>query len=70
VNGRVQAKRGVLRSLTIGEPGNQEIITNVAAVFIDDAATGGFAFLGMNILGRYSITIDEDANQIVLRRRN
>lgn len=70
VNGRVQVKRGVLRTLTIGEPGNQDVIDNVAVIFIDDAATAGFAFLGMNILGRYSMTITEDQNQILLQRRD
>jgi clan AA aspartic protease (TIGR02281 family) len=70
VNGRVLAKRGVLRTLVLGDPGNQDVIRNVAAVFIDDAATGGFAFLGMNILGRYSITISDEQDQILLRRQN
>lgn len=70
VNGRLRAKRGVLRSLTVGEPGNQDVIEKVAAVFVDDAATSGFAFLGMNILGRYSVTINENQNQILLQRQN
>ncbi len=68
-NGRVRAKRAVLQSVELGGPDNNDVIEKVAAVFIDDAATGGYALMGMNVLGRYSITIEDSEDRILLVRR-
>ena len=61
--GKVQAKIGTLTALHLG---NQEI-TDVEVAFIDDAMLGGDRLLGMNVLGRYRMTLDDQRNQLTLR---
>lgn len=61
--GKVQAKIGTLTSLRLG---NQEI-TDVEVAFIEDAMLGGNRLLGMNVLGRYRMTLDDQRNQLTLR---
>lgn len=69
-NGRVGAKQGVLKSLELGGPDGREVISRVTVLFISDASIGGVALLGMNVLGRYSMTIEDDQDRIVLVRRH
>ena len=61
--GKVQAKIGTLTALRLG---NQEI-TDVEVAFIEDAMLGGNRLLGMNVLGRYRMTLDDQRNQLTLR---
>jgi len=60
--GKVQAKIGTLTALRLG---NQEI-TDVEVAFIEDAMLGGNRLLGMNVLGRYRMTLDDQRNQLTL----
>ena len=69
-HGVVQARKGVLKSVQLGGPDNNDVVERVAAVFLSEDDTGGYALMGMNVLGRYSITIEDDANQIVLVRKH
>jgi aspartyl protease family protein len=68
-NGVVSARRGVLKALEIGGGDNREVIERVSVLFISDAATGGTALMGMSVLGRYNMTIEDDEDRIVLARR-
>ena len=61
-NGRVRTKRGVLRSVQIG----QVVVENVAVNFIENEALGGNSLLGMSFLGRFRFTLDGDNNQLIL----
>jgi len=69
-NGVIDARRGVLKSLQLGGPDNNDVIERVAVVFLSDEDIGGVALMGMNVLGRYSVTIQDDANQIILVKRH
>jgi clan AA aspartic protease (TIGR02281 family) len=69
-NGIVSAKRGVLKALELGSGESREVIERVTVLFISDAAIGGAALMGMNVLGRYNMTIEDDADRIVLVRRH
>jgi clan AA aspartic protease (TIGR02281 family) len=60
--GKVQARIGILRALRLG---NQKI-TDVEVAFIEDAMLGGTRLLGMNVLGRYRMTLDDQRNQLTL----
>ncbi len=61
-NGTVSAQIGRLPALVLGT----ERLTNVAVAFIEDQRLGGQALLGMNVLGRFRMTIDDANNQITL----
>lgn len=61
-NGTVDAQIGKLTAVWLGG----QRITDVDAAFIDDERLGGNALLGMSVLGRFRVTIDDEANQIVL----
>lgn len=61
-NGRLQAKIGHLHSLEIGS----EVIHDIGAAFIEDSLLGSNGLLGMNVLGRYLVTIDDRKNLITL----
>jgi clan AA aspartic protease (TIGR02281 family) len=69
-NGVVTAKRAVIKALELGAGDNREVIQRVTVLFISDAAIGGVALMGMNVLGRYNMTIEDDADRIVLTRRH
>jgi aspartyl protease family protein len=60
--GQVRAKIGVLSALRLG---NQKI-TDVEVAFIEDALLGDNRLLGMNVLGRYRMTLDDQRNQLTL----
>jgi aspartyl protease family protein len=68
-NGRVPARQGVLKSIELGGPDSREIVERVSAVFIDDALIGGVALMGMSVLGRYRVTIEDNEDRIVLVRQ-
>jgi clan AA aspartic protease (TIGR02281 family) len=60
--GKMQAKIGILSALRLG---NQKI-TDVEVAFIEDAMLGGNRLLGMNVLGQYRMTLDDQRNQLTL----
>ncbi|QBQ55525.1 retropepsin-like aspartic protease family protein [Nitrosococcus wardiae] len=61
-NGPVKAKVGQLHAIEIGT----EVVYNVDTAFIDDSLLGRNGLLGMNVLGRYLMTIDDQQNLITL----
>lgn len=61
-NGTVDAQLGTLTAVWFG---NQRV-TQVATAFIDDSRLGGNALLGMSVLGRFRVTIDDAKNLVVL----
>ncbi|MBK5963601.1 peptidase A2A [Thiocystis minor] len=61
-NGSVDARVGTLPAIWLGDTR----VADVSAAFIDDQRLGGQALLGMNVLGRFRITIDDVNNQVTL----
>lgn len=61
-NGAVSAKLGTLAAMWLGE----QRVPGVEAAFIDDSKLGGNALLGMSVLGRFRVTIDDERNRVVL----
>lgn len=61
-NGTVEAQLGTLKAVWFGD----QKVSGVATAFIDDARLGGNALLGMSVLGRFRVTIDDANNLIVL----
>jgi len=64
-NGLVAAKVGVLRAVTLAG----ETVENAQAAFIADQLLGKNGLLGMSVLGRYRITIDDNTQSISLFRK-
>jgi clan AA aspartic protease (TIGR02281 family) len=64
-NGTVEARIGTLDAIWLGE----HRIEGITVAFIDDSKLGGNALLGMSLLGRYLVTIDDDLNQLTLAAR-
>lgn len=64
-NGMVDGRIGVLNAVWLGE----QRVDGVAVAFIEDSKLGGNALLGMSLLGRYRITIDDEHNQLTLIKR-
>jgi len=65
-NGKVQARVGILPSLWLGE----HHISNVETAFIEDDKIGNSGLLGMSVLGRYTLTIDDADNNITLGKKD
>ncbi len=61
-NGAVEAKLGTLAALWLGD----QRVPRVEAAFIDDSRLGGNSLLGMSVLGRFRVTIDDEQNRVVL----
>jgi aspartyl protease family protein len=61
-NGKVSAHFGTLPSLWLGE----RRIDDVETVFLEDAKLGNSGLLGMSVLARYKLTIEDDKNRITL----
>lgn len=68
-NGITHAQRGQLRSVELGGPDVSDVIERVPVLFMDDADIGGYALMGMSVLGRYSMTIEDREDRIVLVKR-
>jgi clan AA aspartic protease (TIGR02281 family) len=68
-NGIAYAQRGQLRSVELGGPDNNDVIQRVPVMFMSDDDTGGYALMGMSVLGRYSMTIEDADDRIILVRR-
>ena len=64
-NGTVDARLGTLSGVWLGETR----VEGVSAAFIDDTRLGGNALLGMSLLGRFRVTIDDEKNQLTLAAR-
>lgn len=61
-NGTVDARIGKLSAVWLGE----QRVENVEVAFIDDQKLGGTSLLGMSLLGRYRMTIDDTKSQLTL----
>jgi clan AA aspartic protease (TIGR02281 family) len=64
-NGRAQARSGRLTGSWLGE----QRLGNIEVAFLDDENLGTSGLLGMNVLGRYQMTIDDESNTLRLTRR-
>ena len=64
-NGKTEAKIGLLQELQIAG----ETVENVEAAFIPDALLGKNSLLGMSVLGRYQIHIDDNSQLITLFKK-
>jgi len=61
-NGKTAARLGHLTAIWFGDRG----VEDVQAAFIEDAKLGGSALLGMSLLSRYRMTIDDEASSLTL----
>jgi aspartyl protease family protein len=68
-NGVADAQRGFLRSLELGGLDQHDVLKHVPVIFLGDADTGGYALMGMSVLGRYNVTIEDAEDQIILVKR-
>ncbi len=64
-NGTTEAKIGILKELKIAG----ETLENVEAAFIADSLLGKNRLLGMSVLGRYQINIDDKSQLITLFKK-
>ena len=64
-NGMTEAKIGLLQELKIAG----ETLENVEAAFIPDALLGKNSLLGMSVLGRYQINIDDKTQLFTLIKK-
>lgn len=64
-NGMTQALTGTLDAVWLGA----RRVTDVAVAFLDDEKLGSAGLLGMSVLGRYQLTIDDQENRITLSSR-
>lgn len=61
-NGAVEARIGRVAAIWVGS----KRLADVEVAFIDDQRLGGTSLLGMSLLGRFRMTIDDDTNQLTL----
>jgi aspartyl protease family protein len=64
-NGNVDASLGTLPAVWLKE----QRVTGVAVAFIDDRRLGGNALLGMSLLSRFKLTIEDEHNQLRLDKK-
>lgn len=62
-NGTVDARLGTLPGVFLDDINRVE---GVSVAFIEDSRLGGNALLGMSLLGRFLVTIDDEQNQLTL----
>ena len=68
-NGVAEGQRGFLRSLELGGLEHSDVLQHVPVMFMSDDDTGGYALMGMSVLGRYNMTIEDAENRIILVKR-
>jgi len=68
-NGVAESQRGYLRSLELGGLDQKDVLQHVAVMFMSDDDTGGYALMGMSVLGRYNMTIEDADDRIILVKR-
>lgn len=61
-NGAVEAQLGTLTAVWFGD----KKVSQVATAFIEDSRLGGNALLGMSVLRRFRVTLDDANNRVVL----
>jgi clan AA aspartic protease (TIGR02281 family) len=61
-NGVTQAQTGVLPAVWLGT----QRVEKVEVAFLDDEKLGNAGLLGMSVLGRFQLTIDDQANRLTL----
>jgi len=64
-NGMTDAKIGILQELKIAG----ETVENVDVAFIADSLLGESRLLGMSVLGRYQVTIDDKSQSVTLLKK-
>lgn len=64
-NGRTQARYGRLPAVWL----NGQRLPDVAVAFLDDGQLGSRGLLGMSVLGRFRMTIDDQNHQLLLEPR-
>ena len=64
-NGLAQARTGQLSAVWLGA----QRVPDVAVAFLEDAKLGNAGLLGMSVLGRYQMTIDDQQNRLTLTTR-
>lgn len=63
-NGKASARVGRLAAVWLGE----RQVSDVEVAFLDDDKLAGAGLLGMSVLGRYQMTIDDATNRLTLTR--
>ncbi|AUB83742.1 retropepsin-like aspartic protease family protein [Candidatus Thiodictyon syntrophicum] len=61
-NGNVEAALGTLQAVWLKD----QRVTGVPVAFIEDGRLGGNALLGMSLLGRFRLTIEDEKNRLLL----
>jgi clan AA aspartic protease (TIGR02281 family) len=64
-NGPVEARLGRLPAIWLGG----QRVEGVETAFIEDDRLGGNSLLGMSVLGRFRVTIDDENNRVTLAGR-
>lgn len=64
-NGRVEARIGRLAAVWLGP----QRVADVEVAFLDDDKLGEAGLLGMSVLGRYQMTIDDQQDRLTLTSR-
>lgn len=64
-NGRVRTRQGVLPLATVGRAEVRDVKVN----FLEDRPLGNNALLGMSFLSHFEVTIDDENNRLVLKKR-
>lgn len=62
-NGKITARFGKIQALWLGDTR----IAGVEVAFVEDGKLGNGGLLGMSVLGRYRMTIDDEGNRLILR---
>jgi aspartyl protease family protein len=65
-NGKVNALIGVLPGVWLAD----HRLDDVEVAFIEDEKLGGPGLLGMSVLGRYQMTIDDSAHRLILTSKS
>lgn len=64
-NGSAEAAVGTLSEVLLGDAS----VADAKVAFIDDEQLGDSALLGMSVLGRFHISLDDENNQLTLRSK-